>query len=597
MSKKDVIEIKSIKIPKKEGGNIKLKKKLPKKVFISIVCVSVAVVLALCGILAYTLLTKFDPQITDKHQTMNALPERLSGTIVLKDGGIYLCTSTSQKLIDGNVYDAANSAAASQVSYIWDNSNEALYYLSTVEGQKNLMLYKEGDENPSIICKNVSSWSISPDKTKIAVITNADSTGMHGNLMLIHNGESKLLEVDCAKSQATYFSGDSSTLYALVGNNAMSELRMYRDDESQTMLKEMFALGWVSNDGNSFMTVDMGKTVTSEESSLRLYDYTFHNTDNKSLTLKDCYYLEVSPDGSVIYVMHSYDQEKQLFTLSAIDTGSLNHKTVASEVFAMNPQAVTDCSKGVIYATATAEDDKYDLYYFDTKSQRCSVIVKNSYADSMNKIVIDPHKSQGYVILSNGSAQSLYKLQFKNGNITTNQVTVKDSKQRVTQMHELIYYEACHTVVISANASLTSVELYYVNGSASGKLINDCGAIYDGGEYYSCSMLSNDGKYLVYLKDVVVISETDEDKFTDHPSAQVYGKLRLYNAETGDFTVISDEVLADTFDCIQVDAKCENIYFSKLTKDGKFDIYHYQTATDTTTLLMSQADTMLSIAY
>lgn len=596
MSKKEIIEIKSITIPKREGANIKLKKKLPKKVFKLIICVTVAVVLALTGFLTYTLLTKFDPQITDMHKTMNALPENIPGAIVMKDGGIYLCTSSSQILIDDKVYNGANSAAASQMTYIWDTDNGALYYLSAVDGQKNLMLYKIGDEQPSLICKNVTSWTVSPDKTKIAVVTNADTTGMHGNLILIHNGESELLEADCAKAQATYFSGDSSTLYALVGNNAMSELRMYHGDESKTVLKEMFALGWVSYDGNSFMTVGVGKTITSGESSLRLYDYTFHNKD-KSTKFKDCYYLEASPDGSIVYVMHSYNQETQLFTLSAIDTKTLNHKTISSEVLTMNPQAVTDCSKGVIYATATVEADKYDIYYFDTKSQRCSVIIKNSYADSMNKIVIDSHKQIGYVLLNNSSAQTLYRLQFKNGNITTHPITVKDSKHQVTKMHEIIYYEACDTVVVSANASLTSVELYYVDGSTSGKLINDCGAIYDGGEYYSCSMLSNDGKYLVYLKDVVVIGETDDDKFTEHPSAQVYGKLRLYNTQTGNFTVISDDVLAATFDCIQVDAKCENIYFSKLTQDGKFDIYHYNTGTDTLTLLMSRADTMLSIAY
>ncbi len=588
-------EIKSIKVINKKGGTITTRFKPTKKAVITFTSIFSVIILALGIYLTVQFINRFSPTITDKHQIMNALPNSISATVVLKDGGLYLCSKDSQTLIDANVYDSKNNASASQVAYFWDDTKSRLYYLADVSGQKNLMQYSIGDKKPTLICKNVSSWTISPDKQKLAIVTHADTTGMRGNLLLVEDGVSTLLEAGCAKTQATYFSGDSSTLYALVGNKPMSELRMYRNGTVTTALDEMFAFVWTSNNGNSYMTVEMGKTITNEQSAIRLYNYTVHTVDGKRVQFKDAYYLEISPDGSVIYIMHSYDEKTQLFTLTAIDTVTLNTSKIAENVFTVNTQAVTDCAQGVVYALESSVADMYDIYYFDTIRNKSNIILKNTYAESTNKIAINPAKQNGYVLSVINNTQKLYEIIFENGNIKTEIVSIKNGKKDVQQMHEILYYEACDQLVISANASATSVELYCFDGKKSKKLINDCGAIYDGGEYFSCSMLTNDGKYLIYLKDVVAIDETDDDKFADHPTAQIYGKLRLFNTETAEFTIINDDVLADSFDCIQADASGSNLYYSKLTLSGKYDIYHYDTATNTNTLLMQEADAMFSI--
>ena len=66
----------------------------------------------------------------------------------------------------------------------------------------------------------------------------------------------------------------------------------------------------------------------------------------------------------------------------------------------------------------------------------------------------------------------------------------------------------------------------------------------------------------------------------------------LRRNQDGEVFVISGNVLADSFSCIQADAKAQNIFFSVLTQEGKFDICHYDTLTGEKTVLLAGADLM-----
>lgn len=109
-------------------------------------------------------------------------------------------------------------------------------------------------------------------------------------------------------------------------------------------------------------------------------------------------------------------------------------------------------------------------------------------------------------------------------------------------------------------------------------------------------MMSNDGNHLIYFKDVTVIAEADDNPFSSHPTAQVYGTLMLYRLSDSKLRVIAKNVRADTFACVPSDGNAQSIFYSVVKTNGKYDIFRYDTALDKSFLLLENAD-MLAEDY
>lgn len=592
MSKKQIRSPKEA--PKKKDEIVfdETEHRFSKKTIIALICIACVVVIAAGTFLTVTLINRFAPVTSDKHSLVNALPEKIVGSVAFKDGGIYLCTDNEQILVDDNVYDPNDKESLNSVTYLWDCKDGTLIYLSDPYGDKKLIQYDPSQNKSRVLCSNVDSWRISPDRSKVAIVTDADQSGAGGMLLLFENGELSLLESGTARCESFFFTDDSSSLFALVGNTSPASLYMYKNGDRTKLQSKTFALGWMAPDGNSYLTVDVANTAAY------VYNYTLHTLTGKSKEFANVTYSEVSPDGSVMYILHDYDDTLQNCTLTAVDTVTLKSHTVAQKVYTLNPTAVTDSAAGMVYAVESSVEDRYDIYFFDVSACKSIPLAKSAYYSSISNISINSRTKQGYMLLFGNNSQNfqLFKTDLSSGNAITEQIYIKNGKVPLSTVHEILYYEACDKLVLSANANKTDVEIYMTDGKDHEKLINSCGAIYDSssGQYYSCSMLTNDAKYLVYLKDVVVISETDGDKFADHGNADIYGTLVVYNVETAKYSIVSSDVFADTFDCIQVQGDGESIYFSTLNQDGTFNLYHYNAKTEAKTLLLEGIDAMAS---
>ncbi|MDD6204949.1 MAG: hypothetical protein PUC05_08170 [Firmicutes bacterium] len=569
---------KEIRTPHPAGKSGKEKKKLSKKQkTVLLISLSAAAVLAISGALTGWLLSRFSPSAADAHTAMNALPETLDSTVAFKDGGIYLCSPGSVVLVDDNVYDADDDV--NSIAYFWDCSDNTLIYLSDPNGEKRLMRYKDG--RSEFLIKNVNAWRVSPDRSKIAAVINAGETGLGGTLVLLTEGKSELLDYN-VKAETVYFTQDSSALFAQTGNDNFGELHCYRDGDSFIVDKSIFAMGWLSPDGQSYLSVEVSDTAY-------IYNYTLKSLSGRSLSFKNVVYSEASPDGSIMYILHDYDSQTQLGTLTVADTSSFRTFRIAEKVYAANHTAVTDTARGIVYATAGSMENRYNIYYFDVPSCKSITLAQNAYGSTLGSIAVNSAKNSGYMLLMGNTAErsQLYSFSLAGGKMTA-------EKLDEGAIYEILYFEACDRLLYSANGDVNKVELYTINGGQSERMLKNCGAIYDSSTaaYYSCSILSNDGAYTVYLKNTVIIDETDDDPFEEHPNADIYGTLMLRRNQDGELFVISGNVLADSFSCIQADAKGQNIFFSVLTQEGKFDICHYDTLTGEKTVLLAGADLM-----
>lgn len=572
---------KEIRSPK---ASDRLRKKKPKlhlskkaKWVIGISAIAI-VVLTLSGFLLASILNRFDPVTTDKHLQMNALPETMNAAVIFKDGGVYLCDKDSSTLIDDKVYDADDIDSLSSVTYFWDPSDGTLVYLSDPQGEKKLMRYQNGDSVQLV--KNVSAWRISNDHSKLAVVIDANTSGLGGTLLQFENGKMKLLEYN-VKAETIYYSGDSSCLFAQVGTASLGELHRYKDDENQVVDKNMFAMGWLSDDGNSYLSVDVSDTDG-------IYNYTMKTVEGKSTVFKNVCYSDTSPDGSIMYILYEYNTETLLGKLAAVDTKTLKVLQIATDVYTFNPKAVTNSAEGIVYATKGSIENRYHIYYFTIDEQKPITLAQNAYDATIGGIVINSAQNRGYLLLrgNNTEHSQLYS-------ITIEKDKMQSTKLDEGAIYEVVYFEACDRLVYGKNGDKDHVELYSVGSDlAPQKQLSNCGAIYEStsAAYYSCSIVSNDNAYLVYLKSVVIIEEADGDPFTDHPNASVYGTLMLRRNSDGELFVVATNVLADSFACIQSDGGAQNIFFCTLTTDGKFDIYHYETQSGEKTLLASGAD-------
>lgn len=555
-----------------------------RKKIIAIVCIAAAVLLAVFGILWHFVIC-FSPAVADMHTPLNSLPERLEFTAALKDGALYLCRGDSSVLIDENIYSPDDTDSLSAVSY-WLDQDGTLIYLRDYNGERALMRCKDGQK--TFLMRNVSSWRISPDGKRLAAVIGAGSGGI-GSLVLTdtNGGEFKLLSTGI-RSESAYFSGDSSSLFAVAANGTKGEVHIYRSDGEKTVSDvNALSLGWLSQNGESFLCVN-----TSSVSGL--YSYTFCTVSGKRLAFSGVAYSQFSPDGSVAYLLHDYSTSEQSGTLTAVDTKTLRTHRIAQNVYGANHTAVTDTARGIVYSAAGSQSGRCDIYYFDLARLKSLSLAKDTYTSVIGNIVIDCAQQKGYMLLRSSSTQNT-QLYF----VDVSGSGAKTEKLRDGAMYEIMYYEACGRLLFSANADKTATELWCVDARGnSSKLINNCGAIYDSSSsaYYSCSMMSNDGNHLIYFKDVTVIAETDDDPFSSHPTAKVYGTLMLYRLSDSKLRVIAKNVRADTFACVPSDGNAQSIFYSVVKTNGKYDIFRYDTALDKSFLLLENAD-MLAEDY
>ena len=154
---------------------------------------------------------------------------------------------------------------------------------------------------------------------------------------------------------------------------------------------------------------------------------------------------------------------------------------------------------------------------------------------------------------------TLHYVEWSNGRI--------DDRKLDENVHELVYYEACDSILYIKNGNGNAAELYMVTGDQDRKLVaQNTGAIYNSADqsYYSCSLLSNDGKKALYFTNLI---NTEESDLESHPIASLYGTMHIIDLETGKSTEIAKQVMANAVLSIMADENMDNIYF--MTLDGE----------------------------
>ncbi len=555
-------------------------KKISKKARIWLISGSAVIALTAVLLVLFLVILPMLPLGTDgsgRYIKLNALPEKLNSMAVLKDGDLYLCRDGKAELVAEDLYDPSGEESYGAVSYIWNQNTDEMMYIADASGESVLM-YFDGKES-KFIARNVSAWRASADMKKIAFVIGASGSTKAGKLMLYEmGGQSSLLDSDVIAT-SIYFSQDGSRLFASVNNGKSASLMCYEGAEGRELLQGTGALVWLDENGKNFAYAELEKSGQ--------YQYTLYNEKGASKQFREVSYMAGAADSSVLYLLADYDNDAKSGTLYAVNPDTLRAKKLASNVAYMNTTAVNDVSKGIVYASNTSTADRYDISYAGIDGTKLNLIRK-THIKSLNTVCLNTVKQKGYIILQGNTVESnqLYAISWENNKLN---VTEIDSGS----IYEVIYYEACDSALYSKDGSENHTALYKAEAfQGSSYELGSVGAVYDSsyGTYYSCSLLSNDGRYILYFKDIVVLSDAPADPYAKHPTAAMHGTLMLYDTQTQAYKMLAKNVKADTFNDIKANGSADHIYFSVLNQKN-YDICFYD-GTDVQVILEG-ADVLL----
>lgn len=493
-----------------------------------------AVVLA--GIIVLiSVLTSFSPKSTGKHETRNALKEKIEQIGVFKDGNMYYCDSAgNMTLVAENAYSESDSSPVFTADYGIDKASGKLIYLA--DGK----LYSSENGEITHIASNVSSWRTFEGMGAVAFTTKNELDSSVGTLFLYKDGNIILLDSGVTVSSVR-FSQKGNCLFAEKPNifpKIRSKLMRYDlSGNSEVMLDSSMPVMWVSGDGS---TVVCGSSV---DDSLYTYEIYVKNF-KKKLTVNDVYYPAVSDDGSVLYLLCDYDTENKQGVLKAIDLDSLKEKVLAKNASFFTADALCDNSKGVVYSVVTdSENGLYSIYYCPVKGKSVRLI-RNTDEDAMYRVAIDTARGSGY-ILAPGKTQIdnvLYYITLKGGNVESVRVASGF-------VDSLVYYEQTGLATFVRNPDSSNSELYIAQKSETVLAADDCGAKYNGSsrDYTANAVLSSKGDSVLYLTDLEIgddgqeISGTLKIKSGENVktvSENVNGSYMLSPVANGDFSEV-----------------------------------------------------------
>lgn len=513
----------------------------------SIILVVVIVVVALV-----LLLPEKNPAAAE-HDILNSLPESVTCVPYLKNGSLYIYKDGQAQLISDGIYENDDIEEAQLFDYVWSQSSDELLYLKNAEDSGELMHYKNGSNQ--LIAKGVTSWCTIDKMDRVAYIIDEDSALQTGMLMLYYNNASILLDINVQPSSVR-FSSDGNYLYALKCHDTselstgIGDLMKYDMEGNREIIQEdVYGVNWLSSDGSAYICL-------SQNADTITYDYLIVSGE-RSVTINNVYAASITDDRSMIYLLADYDTELELGTIYSLTLDNLRQRELAQNAAFMNAGGITDLTQGILYSTPGDMAGRYDINYV-TSSGRTYCLITNGFEQSLYTIYLNTQQQTGYILMHGVSADrhTLHYIEWSNGRI--------EDKKLDEHVHELVYYEACDSILYIKNGSGNTADLYMVTGDQERKLVaENTGAIYNSTDesYYSCSILSNDGKKALYFTNMI---NTEESELESHPIASLYGTLRMIDLETGTSTEISKQVMANAVLSIMSDASMENIYFMTL---------------------------------
>ena len=513
----------------------------------SIILVVVIVVVALV-----LLLPEKNPAAAE-HDILNSLPESVTCVPYLKNGSLYIYKDGQARLISDGIYENDDIEEAQLFDYVWSQSSDELLYLKNAEDSGELMHYKNGSNQ--LIAKGVTSWCTIDKMDRAAYIIDEDSALQTGMLMLYYNNASILLDINVQPSSVR-FSSDGNYLYALKCHDTselstgIGDLMKYDMEGNREIVQEnVYGVNWLSRDGSAYICL-------SQNADTITYDYLIVSGE-RSVTINNVYAASITDDRSMIYLLADYDTELELGTIYSLTLDNLRQRELAQNAAFMNSGGITDLTQGILYSTPGDMAGRYDINYV-TSSGRTYCLITNGFEQSLYTIYLNTQQQTGYILMHGVSADrhTLHYIEWSNGRI--------EDKKLDEHVHELVYYEACDSILYIKNGSGNTADLYMVTGDQERKLVaENTGAIYNSADesYYSCSILSNDGKKALYFTNMI---NTEESELESHPIASLYGTLHMIDLETGTSTEISKQVMANAVLSIMSDASMENIYFMTL---------------------------------
>lgn len=517
-----------------------------------IIITSIILVVIIIVVSLVLLLPEKKPAAAE-HDILNSLPESINCVPYLKNGSLYMYENGQSQLISDGVYEKDDIEKAQLFDYVWSQSSDELLYLKNAEDSGELMHYKNGSNQ--LIAKGVTSWCTIDKMDRAAYIIDEDSTLQTGMLMLYYNNASILLDINVQPSSVR-FSSDGNYLYALKCHDTselstgIGDLMKYDMEGNREIIQEdVYSVNWLSRDGSAYICI-------SQNADTITYDYLIVSGE-RSVNINNVYAATIADDRSMMYLLADYNTELELGTIYSLTLDNLKQRELAQNAAFMNPSGITDLTQGILYSTPGDMSGRYDINYV-TSSGRTYCLISDGFEQSLYTIYLNTQQQTGYILMHGVSADrhTLHYVKWSNGKI--------EDKKLDEHVHELVYYEACDSILYIKNGSGNTADLYMVTGDQERKLVaENTGVIYNSADesYYSCSLLSNDGKKALYFTNLI---NTEESELESHPIASLYGTLHIIDLETGTSTEISKQVMANAVLSILSDANMENIYFMTL---------------------------------
>lgn len=520
-----------------------------------IITLSIIIAVIITAVILVLVLPAEKPAAAE-HDILNALPETVDHTPYLKNGSLYMANGAQSVLISDGIYKKDDIEAAQLFDYVWSAKSKDLIYLKDAEGAGELIRYSGGKNQ--LIAGNVDSWCTVEALDRVAYIINENTDLQTGMLMLNYNNQSSLLDINIQPSSVR-FSSDGQYLFALKCHDT-SELSTGIGDlikydmqgNSEIIQKNVYGVNWISYDGGAYICL-------SQNENTILYDYLLVAGD-KSLTINGVYASAITDDRSLIYLLADYDAELETGTLYTVSLSTLAKTQLAQNVAYINHTTLTDLTKGILYSSPGQTQGKYDIYYVTVNKQAFRMI-KDAYEDSLQTIYLNTQNQTGYILM-HGVTEERNSLHY----VEWSGKSIKDKKID-DGVHEAVYYEASDSILYIKNGEKNTADLYMVTANKGKKLIAEgSGAMYNSSmdSYYSCSLLSNDGKKLLYFTNLI---NTEESELESHPIASLYGTLNILDIESGNSKEISKLVMTNASFSLLSDGAMNNIYFMTLNGD------------------------------
>lgn len=518
-----------------------------------IIILSIILVVIIAIVASLVILLPEKKPAAAEHDILNSLPASVKCVPYLKNGSLYIFEDGQSQLISDSVYEEDDIDKAQLFDYVWSQSSNQLIYLKNTDDIGELMFYENGSNR--LIAKGVTSWCTVDKMDRAAYIIDEDTTLQTGMLMLYYNNASILLDINVQPSSVR-FSSDGNYLFALKCHDTselstgIGDLMKYDMEGNREVVQEdVYGVNWLSRDGSAYICL-------SQNADTITYDYLIVSGEH-SVTISNVYAASITDDRSMIYLLADYNSELELGTIYSMTLDNLKQRELAQNAAFMNASGITDLTQGILYSAPGDMAGRYDINYV-TSSGRTYCLISDGFEESLYTIYLNTQQQTGYILMHGVSADrnTLHYVEWSNGRI--------DDKKIDEHVHELVYYEACDSILYIKNGSGNTADLYMVTGDQERKLVaENTGAIYNSADesYYSCSLLSNDGKKALYFTNLI---NTEESELESHPIASLYGTLHIIDLETGTSTEISKQVMANAVLSLLSDANMDNIYFMTL---------------------------------